>query len=134
MTSAVISSKNDKFLGRKIIIPDCKLMLVPFNDEKASHYFCAILNSSISRFIVNSYCVGTQLAPHILKNIAIPKFDSDNSIHQDLSNLSKQCHEKTAAGIDVTDLEEQIDELAAELWGLTKEELQDIKDSLEELK
>jgi len=40
-----------------------------------------------------------------------------------LARLSKQCHEKVAAGISVTDLEEQIGELAANLWGLTKEEL-----------
>lgn len=34
----------------------------------------------------------------------------------------------------MSDLEEQIDELAAELWRLTKEELKDIKESLEELR
>ena len=60
-------------------------------------------------------------------------FDPKNELYQGLSRLSKQCHEKAAAGIDVNDLEEQIDELAAELWGLTKEELAEIKDSLEEL-
>lgn len=52
--------------------------------------------------------------------------------HKELARLSKQCHEKVAAGISVTDFEEQIDELAAELLELTKEELKDIKESLEE--
>ncbi|GEM_PF-3947811 len=37
-------------------------------------------------------------------------------------------------GIGVTDLEEHIDELAAELEGLTKKELKDIKESLEGMK
>jgi len=45
-----------------------------------------------------------------------------------------KCHEKTTVGISVTDMEEQIDELAAELWGLTKDELRDIKESLEEMR
>ena len=57
-----------------------------------------------------------------------------SELHRDLARLSKQCHEKAAIGIDVRDLEEQIDNLAAELWGLTKQELKDIKESLEEMK
>ena len=57
----------------------------------------------------------------------------ENAIHKELSTLSKLCHEKVASGIDVTDLEEQIDELAAELCGLTQDELKDIKSSLKEL-
>ena len=134
LTCAVISSKEDKYLGEKVVVPDCKLMLIPFTNATDAHYLCGVLNSSISRFIVKAYCVGTQLAPHILKNVAVPKFDPSNSVHKDLSKLSQQCHEKTAAGIDVSDLEEQIDELAAELWGLTKEELKDIQESLEELR
>lgn len=81
-----------------------------------------------------SYAIGTQLAPHLLENIRIPGFDAKNELHQDLSRLSKQCHEKVAIGITVSDLEDQIDELAAELWGLSKEELKDIKTSLEELR
>ena len=38
----------------------------------------------------------------------------------------------TILDISVSDLEEQIDELAGEVLGLSKEELKDIKDSLEE--
>ena len=118
----------------KIIIPDHKLMLVPFSNEKEAHFVAACLNSSVARFIVKGYTISIQQSTHILNNIAIPQFDPSNPTHQDLSRLSQQCHEKTAVGIDVTDLEEQIDELAAEMWGLTAEELQDIKDSLEELR
>jgi len=51
-----------------------------------------------------------------------------------LAGLSKQYHEKVAAGISVSDLEEQIDEVAAELWGLSKKEPKDIKESLEEMR
>lgn len=118
----------------KTIIPDHKLMLVPFEQELEAHFVAACLNSSISRFIVKAYTISTQQSTHILGNIAIPKFDPSNPLHQDLSGLSRQCHQKTAVGIDVTDLEEQIDELAAEMWGLTPEELKDIKDGLEELR
>jgi len=109
-------------------------MLVPFENKNEAHYVCSMLNSSPSLFIVKGYAIGTQLAPHILDNISIAKFDEKNGIHNELANLSEQCHEKVLKGIDVSDLEEQIDKLADELWGLTKEDLKDIKDSLEELK
>ncbi|MBU1599026.1 hypothetical protein KKG61_02800, partial [bacterium] len=94
----------------------------------------AMLNSRISRFIVQAYTISTQQSTHILENIKIPKFDPKNELHQDLARLSKQCHEKATAGISVSDLEEQIDELAAELWKLSKEELKEIKDSLKEMR
>lgn len=118
----------------KIIIPDHKLMFVPFTLEEEAHFVAACLHSTISIFTIMSYVVSTQQSTHILNNIAIPKFNSSNSLHRDLSNLSQHCHEKVAAGIDVTDLEEQIDELVAEMWNLTKDELKDIQESMDELR
>jgi hypothetical protein len=131
---SIIGKQNTEILGTKVIIPDTKLVLIDFTTFEEANYCCAILNSCLSKFVVKAYVVETQLAPHILKSIRIPKYQTEVTIHTELSKLSHQCHEKTAAGIDVTDLEEQIDELAAELWGLTNEELRDIKESLEELR
>lgn len=127
--SAVVSS-----VDGKVVVPDHKLMLVPFQDEDEAHYVCALLASKISCFVIQSYTISTQQSTHILNNIKIPKFDPKNEIHKDLARLSKQCHDKVAAGISVSDLEEQIDELAAELWGLTHAELKEIKTSLEEMR
>jgi SAM-dependent methyltransferase len=126
---AVVSS----FEG-KTVVPDHKLMLVPFSEENEAHYMCAVLESSVSRFIVQAYTIATQQSTHILENIKVPKYDPTDEIHQSLARLSKQCHEKVAGGIDVADLESQIDELAAELWGLSTEELTEIKASLEEMR
>ncbi|MCK4403536.1 MAG: N-6 DNA methylase [candidate division Zixibacteria bacterium] len=118
----------------KVLIPDHKLMLVPFENKSEAHFVAACLNSCVSRFVVMAYVISIQQGTHILSNIAIPDFDASNPIHGNLSRFSRQCHEKAAKGIDVTDLEEQIDQLAAEMWGLTSQELKDIKDGLEELR
>jgi len=112
--AAVISSHKGKALGNKIVVPDHTVIMIPFEEQEEAHYVCAVLNSSPSQFIVRGYVV-LHPSPHILKNISIPKYDKTNYIHQDLTRLSQQCHEKVAAGIDVSDLEEQIDELATEL-------------------
>jgi len=130
--AAVAGSYKDIHLGEKIIIPDHTVVAISFDKEREAHFACALLNSTPSQFIVKGYVV-LHPSPHILNHIAIPHFDSSNDIHQNLSHLSSDCHGKIACGIGVTDLEEQIDELATKIWGLTREELKDIKDSLEEL-
>ncbi len=107
-------------------------MFVPFDTEVEAHYFCSLINCSISSFIITAY-IAWFYSAHVLENIKIPKYNPDNELHVELSRLSKLCHEKTAVGIEVDDLEEQINGLAAELWGLTKDELAEVKDSLEEL-
>lgn len=122
-------------LGRKLIIPNEKLMLVSCNNQKEAYYLCGICNSLPSRFIVLGYGIGTQLAPHLLKNISITKFDNKNKLHLNLAKLSEKAHE--AVSIDnkeeLKNIEEEIDEVSAQIWGLTKEELKEIKISLEEL-
>ncbi len=125
---AVVSSSKGK-----IIVPDHKLMLVPFEDENEAHYVCAILNSTPARFIVLSYAINIQLGPHLLENVKVPKYDSKNETHKELARVSKRCHEKVEGGVSVADLEDQIDELAAECWDLSKAERNDIKESLEEM-
>lgn len=55
-------------------------------------------------------------------------------VHLKIAELSEKAHEEIAKGNDVAAIEVEIDELAAEIWGLTKEELREIKTSLEELK
>jgi type I restriction-modification system DNA methylase subunit len=121
----------DKFHG-KAIIPDQTAYFVDFYNEESAHFFCAILNSIIVRFYYKS-SLYKHVSMNFIREISIPQFNAKISIHRDLFFLSQNCHKKTAAGIKVTDLEERIDELAAEMWGLTKQELKDIQDSLEEL-
>lgn len=120
-------------LDGRIIIPDHKLIVVPFQDEIEAHYVCALLNSSASQFIVQAYTISTQQSTHILSNVKVKKFDINNKLHLELAHTSKKCHDKVTNGIDVSDLETQIDELSAELWGLTKDELKEIQESLREM-
>jgi len=120
----------------KPIIPNEKLMLVNCDRKEEAYYLCGICNSSPSRFIVISYGVGTQLAPHILQNIRIPKFDPNNKLHIHLAELSEKAHQvaKTEDRDNLKEIEEEIDRVSANIWGLARQELKDIKLSLEELK
>jgi len=119
-----------------MIIPDHRLIIVSLKEKDESHYVCAMLNSSLSRFIVQNYVVGTQISTHVLQHVRVPKFDPANKVHHELAGLSQNAHYATEIGdeVGVKELEQRIDELAAELWGLTKTELKEIQESLAELK
>ena len=126
----------DEKLNREVIpLPDSKLVLIPFEYITEAHYVCALLNSAISRMIVRSYVVGTQISTHVLRHIALPKYDSRKSSHNDLAVYSRLCHDATATGDEdtIAALESEIDKAAAQLWGITDDELKAIQDALLEM-
>ena len=69
--------------------------------------------------------------------IGIPIFDPDNPLHTQMATLSQQAHQLTALGKEGEEqlrrVEEEIDRKAAELWGLTEDELKQIQTSLKEI-
>jgi hypothetical protein len=122
-------------LQEKVVVPDHKLMLIPCQDRDEAHYLCATLNSSPAQFIVISYAITISMDTHILERVRVPRYDAGNTVHRQLAALSQQAHAATAAGeaARVQEIEAEIDRLAAQLWGLTAEELKEIQKSLEEL-
>jgi len=75
--------------------------------------------------------------PNILEHLCIPRFDPQNPLHQSLASLSRRAHELVAQGKasqeELRRVQEEIDHKAAELWGLSEEELEEIKRSLAEI-
>ncbi len=131
---------NAKVAGKsKVVIPDHKLMFVPLRDVTEAHYVCAMLNSAVAVLIVKSYGIETQTSTHVLEYVRLPKFDAADKRHQRLAELSAAAHEHVAAATesaqkDLKKAEEEIDEKAAEIWGITATELKDIQFSLADLR
>ena len=130
LTCAVVGQKEGK-----PIVPNHKLMLVPFNNEVEAHFLCACMNSSPANFVVKSYSIEVQISTHVLRYVNVPQFDPSNPIHIQLADLSQQAHAATARGDveRVREVEAEIDRLAKSLWGLTDDELREIQESLAEL-
>jgi SAM-dependent methyltransferase len=130
MTACVIGK-----IGEKVIIPDHKLMVIECNGLEESHFICALLNSNIVRLAIIGYAVEIQMNPHILENIRIPKFDQSDPLHQRLYKLSVEAHD-AAKNDDLKRLqkaESHINDLAAQLWGISGKEIIEIEKSLKEL-
>jgi len=130
LTAAIVEQVNGG-----CIIPDHKLMLVDCKSKEEAYYLCGMLNSSTANYAVLSYAISVQFDPHILQNICVPKFDPKNRFHVHLVELSMKAHQVAEAEDreKLEDIEEKIDQISAQIWGLTDEELKEIKLSLEKL-
>lgn len=125
-------------LDGKSIIPQETITLVACTTKEEAHYIASLINSSIFQYAVTSYSQAggkSMGSMHVLQNIRIPKFDSAHKVHQELAGLSQNAHYAVSIGDEagLRELEQRIDELAAQIWGLTSEELKEIKKSLEEI-
>ena len=139
---AVIGIVDDKNLGKKAAIPNESLVFIPFDNLEEAHYCVAILNSSLMKLIVASYTIETRIPPNITKNVFIPRFNH-SQLHLQLSKLGERCHELAKKYYEQNDLlaqdelkkvEEEIDNTVAKLYGITDEELEEIKKTLRILK
>ena len=142
---AVVLTKVKTPIGEKDMIPTDTTSLIPFKNEEGAHYVCAILNSSPVRFCVRSYSSAGRGfgAPSIVKHFGIPKYEKGNESHQKLSELSKNAHALAKRYYEQKDLEAQeelkevereIDKTVAGLYGITDEELEEVKKTLGVLK
>ncbi|MDP2855507.1 MAG: N-6 DNA methylase [bacterium] len=118
-------------------VPDHKLMLVVCQSRNEAFYLAACLNSAPSRLLVQAYVVAIGMSTHVLENVAIPKYDPSNALHQSMASLSQRAHQLAAQGktaeAELRQVEEKIDGVAAQLWGLTEQEMAEIRRGLEEL-
>ncbi|MDP2935652.1 MAG: N-6 DNA methylase, partial [Dehalococcoidia bacterium] len=138
-TDGVVTSQiADAYLGE--IVPVCHEVttFVTFSDRVEANYFCAVLNSAFPSLISLSYSTSKSFgSPHVLEHVAIPRFDRSNPLHRSLSTLSQRAHQLAALGkqgeAELRRVDEEIDRVAARLWGITEEELEEIGRALAEL-
>ncbi|MDW8012775.1 MAG: hypothetical protein RMJ47_07350 [Bacteroidota bacterium] len=133
LIAAVISES-----GGKVIVPQHIVTLVACESREEAHYICALINSSCVNFAARAYSQegGKSCGdPHILEHIRIPRYDPSNRVHQRLAGLSQAAHEAARQGdtARLQQLEAEIDQQAAQLWGLSDAELREIQASLREL-
>jgi hypothetical protein len=117
----------------KPCIPADSLCTIAATTEAEAHYICAMLNSSISRYIIKSY-VSLHPSPHILQYLNIRKWDPKERTFVELSRLSRECHDAVSRDEinRVPELEGEIDKVVARLWGIKGEELVVVQKELTE--
>jgi hypothetical protein len=125
MTSDLIAAVISQFkapFGFKTIIPVETTALIATDNEGEAHYLCAIINSTPVREFIKSFSsagrgFGT---PSVMNHVGIPKFDSENELHQKLAQLSKTLHTLKAENKldEVARLEKDVDASVCRLFGI----------------
>ncbi|WP_460124537.1 Eco57I restriction-modification methylase domain-containing protein [Stetteria hydrogenophila] len=134
LNAAVATPFTNAYLGSKPVIPEHVITFIPVKSEDEAHYICAILNSSLVNLILQSIAKGGKnfATPNLVNMINIMRFDPSNRIHAKLAMLSRKAHElaKVNGFSELKAVEEEIDRTVAQLYGLTEEELEDVKRGL----
>lgn len=131
INATVVTTLKDQLIDEKIPLPDYTCVYVPLSNEDEAHYLCAILNSTISR-VVTSY-VHLHPDPHVLEHLYVPRYDKTDGVHSKLAELSITAHEIMGRSGDekkLATVEEEIDRLVAQLYGISDAELKEIKKCL----
>jgi len=115
------------------LVPDHTVVLIPLKNKQEAYYLSAILNSSILELYC-SYAVVSST-----ENVNIPKYDPNNILHKKLCEVSYEAH-KVAKEIyvekrddlkeNLQQIEDEIDKLVSKLYGITDEELDEIRKCL----
>ncbi|MCX8070439.1 MAG: N-6 DNA methylase [Thermodesulfovibrionales bacterium] len=104
--------------GFKTAIPLDTTSFFATNSEAEAHYLCAIINSKPVRDFVKSYSAAGRGfgSPSVMEHVGIPKFDPKISLHSEISEISKKCHQLKAEGKETDELEKKNDELVKKLF------------------
>jgi methylase of polypeptide subunit release factors len=114
-------------LKEKSVLPDHKLMLVPLSSQEEASFLLSVLCSSPVRLAVEAYALATSTNTHVLNIIKISKFDDKNKIMQRLAIEATKMIQSSTYDEDL------IDELVSSLWGITADELKEIRWNLADL-
>jgi len=121
LVATVLSTAKTPFGTKTLISTDTTSFFVAKNKNEA-HYLCALVNSDVMDNYIRSFSSGGRGfgAPSIMKNIAIPEFDSSNDLHMHLSRMSQDAHAQVAKGKDIGPIEKRINDLTRELWNIKR--------------
>lgn len=72
-------------------VPDHKIFFAAFNDERAAHYLCGLLNTSTVAQYVEAHNVAIQVGD-IFKHMTLPELSPKNKDHLRLIELSQAAH------------------------------------------
>lgn len=108
---SIPDADRELFARDKPIVVDSKVLMLDVYDEMEAYFVCGIINSPSVIEVVDGYAVSTNRGVDVLKYIAIPKYDSENGLHINIADISRNIHliMKEAEGkADISALEREL--------------------------
>jgi hypothetical protein len=130
--AAVVGSVPSE-IGQKVALP-FEAMMIPFDEEDEAHYVCGCINSAPAQLVVVGSIV---LHPdtHVMRRVAVPKFDPSSATHVEIAALSRRAHElvRQDEHLSLAQIESDLAETCARMWGIPQREVAPIRQCLEQI-
>lgn len=107
------------FSEDKPIVVDSKVLMLDVYDEMEAYYVCGIINSYSVTNVIDGYAISTNRGVDVLKYVAIPLFDKNNSLHLEIARKSREIHlvaKNTISDNSIPALEKELDALVVKLF------------------
>lgn len=117
--NSVPDADENLFSEDKPIVIDSKVLMLDLYNELEAYYVCGIINSPCVIKVIDGYAISTNRGVDVLKNVAIPKYNSGNSIHRKIATISKRIHDvmKESRGkANIESLESSLDKETHKLF------------------
>lgn len=123
LVAVVLHSLQDKYLGKKLIIPDQTVTFIPLDSKEEAYFLCALLNSVIFRLLYKSLLY-KHPSTFLISYLNIPNYDVKNELHKSIANLPLLLHGMYENKIikDREKIEKEINEKISLLYKLTEKE------------
>jgi hypothetical protein len=131
--AAVVEMLDDPRLGSRPVIPQETCVLVACDSADEAYYLCGLLNSSLVNFLVIAHSVrgGKGFgSPAVLDVLRLRRFDPENPRHRELAACCRQAHQAFGEQSPLTCLQQRMDALAADLWGLSAADAEIVRGEL----
>jgi hypothetical protein len=117
---AVIEYADDKYVGKKNIIPNEKIIFVGLHDRQEAYYLCGLLSSTLYRQTIENYMIGTQITPSIISRLNLPKFDKNNEFHLKISELCQNGHFAENKEVFISEIDVIVENMLAQIINKAK--------------
>jgi hypothetical protein len=104
----------------KPILPNDKVMFIPFESSQAAYFLCGMLSSTPIRNYINSSASKRQISTNVIRSLALPQFDETKALHLEISSTCMRGHSATSDNDAETlnMLRKQLDIQVGSLFGL----------------
>ncbi|MCM1113813.1 MAG: N-6 DNA methylase [Muribaculum sp.] len=113
---AVLDESEDPYLGRRVCLPNEKIMYVSVQDETEAYYLCGILSSSLVSECVKGYMNPTSISAHVLDKLKIPAFDAHDPRHRTIADACREGHKRRYKKGDLRPYLDKIDEIVEQIY------------------
>lgn len=86
--AAYVGSMDDPLVGRKVVVPDHKLYMVPVDTLEEAQFLTGILNAPTVATAVGAYAAQLSLGTSVIEYLRIPRFQAGNPAHREIAEIA----------------------------------------------